>query len=296
MAKAGRGDKDSKRYVAALAKLLSAKPGEVLRAEPALAEGGGADVATLSGYHGGLAYVTLGLIGSSQPAQEGGGQVELMLCTEGPAAWAPALLSALGRQSLGRAFVPGQVIDLPVLPDSKLQGLLFTASGVPADELEHAGARGRLLLAIGLAPSEVESCRKVGAALVAQALQDDGVFPFTDLRRRGVAHPQKLRKLLAPEVQPPKPEDDLDRRAALLVESLLDEGALEPVNQRARVSLASKLADLLQGLPDDPGPAALAKASAAVLDLLVDAPEVAEVFADELQVSKLLKALWSPGC
>ncbi|HOX42513.1 MAG TPA: suppressor of fused domain protein [Myxococcota bacterium] len=296
MARASKGDKDAKRYVAALAKLLGAVPGEALRSEPPLGEGGGADVATLSGYHGGLAHVTLGLVGSAQPAQEGGGQVELMLCTEGPAAWAPALLSALGRQSLGSTFVPGQVIDLPALPGSKLTGLLFTSFGMPADAFEHAGARGRLLLAIGLAASEVESCRKVGAELVAQTLHDDGVFPFTDLRRRGVAHPQKMRKLVPAAAPAPKPEDDLERRSALLVESLLDEGALEPVNQRARVSLASKLADLLQGLPDDPGPAALAKASAAVLDLLVDAPEVAEVFADEPQVSALLKALWSPHC
>ncbi len=295
MARPRKDDKLLQARVTAVARLLQASQGEVLRAEPPLGAGGGADVGAFEGFASGVAYVTLGLLGSAQPPQDGL-QAELMLCTEGPAAWAPVLLSALGRQSLAQPFAPGQVVDLPALPGAKLSGLLFTAPGLPADGLEVAGARGRLLLCIGLAPSEVESCRKVGPALVVQALRDFGVFPFTDLKRRGVAHPQKLKGLLPSEAKELAPEDDLDRRAAMLVEGLLDEGALEPVNQRARASLAHKLADLLQGLPDDPGPAALARAAGAALELLVDAPEVAEVFADEAQLAARIRALWSPGC
>jgi 3-hydroxyisobutyrate dehydrogenase-like beta-hydroxyacid dehydrogenase len=92
------------------------------------------------------------------------------------------------------------------------------------------------------------------------------------------------------------PADVLDQRAARLVESLLEDGGLEPVNARARFSLTSKLADLLQHLPDAPDAEAAMKAAEAVLELLVDAPEVAEVFADEAHVAALLKAFWAPAC
>jgi hypothetical protein len=89
-----------------------------------------------------------------------------------------------------------------------------------------------------------------------------------------------------------EPADDLDRRAARLVDLLLEGGDLEPVNPRARLSLAGKLADLLQALPDSPDSETALKAGAAALDMLVDAPEVAEVFCDEARMASLLRSIW----
>lgn len=84
-------------------------------------------------------------------------------------------------------------------------------------------------------------------------------------------------------------EDDLDRQAAALVEALANSGALEFVNQRGRKSVVGRVVQVLDRVeaeriePD--------QAADLLMQALVDAQEVSEVFADESDLKKLLGKL-----
>jgi len=174
-----------------LSRLLGAPDDTVLTSPRPLYLGGFADVLTFRNFVQGVTYVTGGLTGvdgTRQRPNADGRNYELMICTRADERWASGLISRLAPYTMQTAINPGETMDCPAFPDSELTGLLFASPHLPA-QFTFGGTQYDLLLCIGITAPELSRCRRDGSAPVLRTLEEQHVFPFTDLRRTSPVFP-----------------------------------------------------------------------------------------------------------
>jgi Suppressor of fused protein (SUFU) len=169
----------------ALTSLLGPADSTVLTSARPLYLGGSADVMTFRQFGPGLTYVTGGLTGvagiDQKPAATGR-NYELMICTPREEPWAATLVSRLARYTLDATLNPGETMDCPIFPGSRLNALLFASPDLKTPFV-FGGHEYELRLCIGITPRELEACRATGSAEVLDDLRARNVFPWTDTGR-----------------------------------------------------------------------------------------------------------------
>lgn len=146
--------------------------------------GGGADVLTFNHHIDGPVYVTAGLIGDGSQKRTKLGQYELAICLREPDDWAPTILSQLAPYTFEAALKHGETMDVaPAMPDgSSIAAFLFQDFA----HLTFNGKKAGLLLCLGITAEELEACRAGESTEVVTALKDQGIYPFTEVRRASV--------------------------------------------------------------------------------------------------------------
>jgi hypothetical protein len=171
--------------LAAMEGVLGKPEEDIFHAPVPLHMDGSADVLVFRNYVDGVAYVTSGLIGSSDQKKNRLGNYELMICTRNDCDWAPGLIGNLGRYTFDAKLNPGETMDIgPALPPgSNISALWFTEPDPPCQTFEVLGIRSGILLCVGITSDELGVCRSKGPGQLSAQLKVAGVFPFTDLNR-----------------------------------------------------------------------------------------------------------------
>jgi Suppressor of fused protein (SUFU) len=146
--------------------------------------GGGADVVYFRRWCPGILAVTCELLGRSEQVPNSQGSYELAICQRDGEAWGPGIISRLAHYTLEAALDAGETMSIgsAVPPGSAVQAFLFQDIARTTFRGQSAG----VLLCIGITADELEACRAGRTEDVLAALQAQGVFPFTDLRRSSV--------------------------------------------------------------------------------------------------------------
>lgn len=147
--------------------------------------GGAADVVYFHHHVPGIVSVTSELIGyEGQQPNDQGTNYELMICHRDDEPWGGNIISRLASYTLEMPLNPGETMDIgPATPEgSTIAAFLFYDYGRFRVRDIDAG----LLLCVGITETELEACRDGNREEVEAALQNAGVFPFTDLYRASV--------------------------------------------------------------------------------------------------------------
>lgn len=146
--------------------------------------GGAADVVYFKQWQPGRLTVTADLLGIEGPLPNEQGAYELAICHRDDERWGPNIISRLANYAFESPLNPGETMDIgPAAPQgSTVAGFLFH----DAARFEFRGAPAGVLLCIGITEDELSACRAGRAEQVLDALRAQGVFPYTDLRRRSV--------------------------------------------------------------------------------------------------------------
>jgi len=146
--------------------------------------GGNADVLRFQPPGMGITYVTSDLIGEDGQYQNDLGNYELMICLRSDDNWAPNLISQLARYTLEAQLNPWETMDIgPALPEgSVLTALAF----IPHVKFKVRERECGLFLCLGITADEFQAYHGRGPEFVVDRLKHEGVFPFSDLRRRSV--------------------------------------------------------------------------------------------------------------
>ena len=177
--------------VAALESLLGKCDGTVYHSPPPLHLDGYADVLRFRRFLAGVTYVTCDLIGNPRHVPNDAGSYELMMCTREDNKWAPAVLSRLAKYTYDAAVHVGDTMDLAhaVPRRSTLAALLFARPPIAAPQFEVLGKPASLVLCVGITADEFATCKSHSSPDVLRALEERGVFPYTELRRESVCAP-----------------------------------------------------------------------------------------------------------
>ncbi len=174
--------------VGALETVLGKCDGTVYHSPPPLHLDGHADVLRFRHFVDGVTYVTCDLIGNPRHVPNDRGSYELMMCTRQESAWAPALLSRLAKYTHDAAIHAGDTMDLVRAAPRKstIEALLFARPEVPTTSFDVLGKPAGLVLCLGITGAEFAACKTHSSAVVLRALKDQGIYPYTDLRRDSV--------------------------------------------------------------------------------------------------------------
>lgn len=146
--------------------------------------GGAADIVYFRNHLDGVVAVTSELIGCDDQLPNNQGNYELMICSREEDEWGPNIICQLAHYTLECALNPGETMDIgPAAPDgSSIAAMLFSDYGRFQVRDRDAG----LLLCLGITADELAECCSGNRPRVEAALQDAGVYPFTDLFRESV--------------------------------------------------------------------------------------------------------------
>lgn len=174
--------------VEALEARLGKCDGTVYHSPPPLHLEGYADVLRFRHHLNGITYVTCDLIGNPRQIPNHLGNYELMMCTREESSWAPAVLSRLAKYTHDAAVHPGDTMELSRAAPrgSSLRALLFALPDLPEKGFEVRGKPASLMLCVGITAAEFAECREHSSRRVLRMLKDQGIFPFTDVRRPSV--------------------------------------------------------------------------------------------------------------
>jgi hypothetical protein len=174
--------------VAALESLLGKCDGTVYHSPPPLHLDGHADVLRFRDFVRGVTYATCDLIGNPRQVPNERGAYELVMCTRDESNWAPAVLSRLAKYTHDAAVHTGDTMDIgrTAPRNSSIAALLFTLPDINPTSFEVLGKRASLVLCIGITATEFALCKTNNSAMVVRMLRDQGIFPYTDLRRASV--------------------------------------------------------------------------------------------------------------
>jgi hypothetical protein len=174
--------------LAAMVVILGPPEDFVHHAPQPLYLGGFADVLEFRHYIPGFAYVTSDLIGESQQHKSRLGNYELIICTREKSEWAPNIISRLAKYTLEAALQPGDTMDLgdAVSEGSTISALIFAEPEVKNNQFDVGGLKAGLLLCIGITTEELNVCHQQGSDVILKKLKEQGIFPYTDLRRKTV--------------------------------------------------------------------------------------------------------------
>lgn len=177
--------------VAALENLLGPCDGTVYHAPPPLHLDGYADVLRFRQFVAGVTYVTCDLIGNPRHVPNDTGSYELMMCAREDNKWAPAVLSRLAKYTHDAAVHVGDTMDLAhaVPRKSTLAALLFARPPLETPRFEVLDKPASLVLCVGITAVEFARCKSHSSSEVLRALEERGVFPYTELRRESVVAP-----------------------------------------------------------------------------------------------------------
>lgn len=146
--------------------------------------GGTADLVYFHNHVDGVVTVTSELIGCDEQLANEQGNYELMICSREEDNWGQYILGQLAHYTLEAVLNPGETMDIgPATPDgSTIAAFLFCDYGRFTVRDRNAG----LLLCLGITADELAECRAGNRERVESALQEAGVYPFTDLFRKSV--------------------------------------------------------------------------------------------------------------
>jgi hypothetical protein len=146
--------------------------------------GGRADVISFSRHLNGIVYATSELIGRNDQVANDLGNYELMICHREPNAWGPDLMSLLAFYTLEAFLNPRDTMELgSFFPEGSILAGLFFYNYATFQVRDRAAG---LLLCVGITQAEMDACVKGQRDLIIQKLQQEGIYPFTDFRRRSV--------------------------------------------------------------------------------------------------------------
>ncbi|HET6828732.1 MAG TPA: suppressor of fused domain protein [Ramlibacter sp.] len=146
--------------------------------------GGAADVVYFKGWRPGRLTVTADLLGIEGPLANEQGAYELAICHRDDERWGPNIISRLANYVFESPLNPGETMDIgsAVPQGSSVAAFLFHDLA----RFEFRGEPAGVLLCIGITEDELDACRDGRTDQVLEALRANGVFPYTDLRRRSV--------------------------------------------------------------------------------------------------------------
>jgi hypothetical protein len=94
----------------------------------------------------------------------------------------------LAKYTLEAALQPGDTMDLgDAVPEgSTIGALIFAEPDVKNNQFDVRGLKAGLLLCIGITMEELNVCQQQGSDVILKKLKEQGIFPYTDLRRKTV--------------------------------------------------------------------------------------------------------------
>ncbi len=127
-----------------------------------------------------ITYVSWDLFGHEQQKRGGLGRYELLVVDDDQK-WCVDVLTKIGRQSLQEVFEPGDTLDIGswVEPEAPIQGVVFE----DALRQELSGEPCGVLRCIGITRPELEFAKSHGPGMLAERLQQAGVYPHTVVQR-----------------------------------------------------------------------------------------------------------------
>lgn len=169
--------------VEALECVLDAKTSpQVFHAPHPFELGGNADVLAFPDHKGGYAYVTAELTGKPTACFA---DYELMICHRSPDDWGPNIISRLAAYTQQAHIGATETMDIggAAPKESTISAFLFDTYA----QFDLFGSPNEIRLCIGITPQELEFKMKHGGSTLLSLLNQQGVYPFTDLNRPSIS-------------------------------------------------------------------------------------------------------------